>query len=322
MAAPRPGYGQRAVVATRPVVPAVPRPRSPRPVPFSALPRDAPSLEALRTAVDELDVQVTILAPDGRVVHVNRVRRLTVAADPELAEQIGDRDPLRTAESGDTRARAIAAGIRSVLAGDHDLFELEYTRRSRWYALRATAMAVDGVGALVVQTDITDRRRAGHAGAHRTDPDAVPGLASRRLVAERLEELLASGPVGVVALLLRRTGPRSLDRLTGDPEDAVRRTAELVEQLVPGAAVTGRTDADRFVVLLPGADEAALRRAAVPLEAGWRARVGRPGELEATVETALALPGERGEDVLVRVAGGLALRASAVPALRTVLAGR
>jgi GGDEF domain-containing protein len=273
-------------------------------VSLPALPRDAPSLEALRDAVDGLDQQVTLVAPDGRVVHVNRARRDAVAIDPSWPGPAADRDPLRTAEAGDAQSRAIAAGVRAVLAGDRPAYEVEYTRASRWFALRATAIAVDGVGAIVEHTDVTSRRRAERGAGHRPDPDALPGLASRRLIAQRLEELLAAGPVGVVVLRLRRSGPRSLDRLVGDAEDVVRRTAELVEQLVPEGAVTGRHGADRFVVLLPGVDEPGLRRAAVPLAAGWRARIGRAEDLEASIDTSIAQPGDDTGLLLARTAGG------------------
>lgn len=277
-----------------------------------ALPRDASSLDALREAVDGLDEQVTLLSPGGRVVHVNRARRASAAVDPSHPDLDADRDPLTTAAHGDAQSRTIAAGIREVLAGERGVYEVEYTRDSRWFALRATAIAVDGVGAIVVHTDVTARRNAADVAGHRPDADPAPGLGSRRLVVQRLQELLASGPVGVIALRLRRTGPQSLDRSGGDPEDVVRRTAELVEQLAPETAVTGRHGADRFVVLLPQADDAGVRRAAVPLEAGWRARIGRPDDLEAALETMVAHPGDDAAAVLARVVGGIAVGRRAV----------
>lgn len=299
MTGPRAGYGSRA---------GGPHRRPPHrvvPLPVPALARTASSLEALRLAVDELDQQVTILGPDGRVVHVNAARRAWVAEDPAHPGPVADHDPLAAAAQADPESRTIAEGIRAVLDGDRGTFEAEYACRDRVFGLRASAMAVDGVGVLIVRTDVTARHLA-------TDGDAFGAstrIAGRRVVARRLEELLAAGPVGVVSVRPRRTGPRSIERLGGGHEDVVRDTAALVGQLLPSGAVTGRSGADRVVVLLPGVDEDGLRRAAVPLAAGWRARIGRPNDLEATIDTVVARPGDRAEDVLARVAGGLTLGA-------------
>ncbi|MDO9409470.1 PAS domain-containing protein [Patulibacter sp.] len=279
-----------------------------------AISRDAASLEALRLAVDDLDQQVTILGPDGRVVHVNAARRAWIAEDPSRPGPVADHDPLAAAAEVGPGARAIAAGIRGVLDGVLEHFEAEYPCRDRFFALRATPMAVDGVGVLVVRTDVTDRHVAASGGL----PGPTARIVSRRVVAQRLDDLLAAGPVGVVSIRPRRTGPRSLERSSAGREDVVRRTAELAEQLLPAGVLTGRSGADRLVVLLPGVDDADLRRAAVPLAAGWRARIGRPSDLEATIETVLALPGERADDVLTRVAGGLALGAGDLPATTVV----
>ena len=274
-------------------------------MPVSALTRTASSLEALRLAVDGLEQQVTILGPDGRVVHVNAARRAWVAEDPAHPGPVADHDPLAAAAQADPGSRAIAEGIRAVLRGERESFEAEYACRDRVFALRASAMAVDGVGALVARTDVTASHLA-------TDGDGFgtsTRIAGRRVVARRLDELLAAGPGGGVSVRPRRTGPRSMERLTAGHEHVVRDTAALVGQLLPAGAVTGRSGADRVVVLLPGVDEDGLRRAAVPLAAGWRARIGRPNDLEATFDTVLARPGDRAEDVLARVAGGLTLGA-------------
>ncbi|MEV4423636.1 GGDEF domain-containing protein, partial [Patulibacter sp. NPDC049589] len=228
-----------------------------------ALPTDAPSLEALRSAVDAMDEHVTLLARDGRLLHVNRARRSSEAVEARGGLRFGiGSDPLAAADVRDPQSRAIAAGIRSVLAGERERFEVEYSRRSdrspRWFALRASAIAVDGVGAVVVHTDVTARRLAERASDHRADHDGLTGLANRRLLEQRLEELLVGGPVGVIVLRLHGDDPRNAVRLSGDGEEILRETAELVGQLVGEGAVTGRHGADRFVVLLPGVDDAGL----------------------------------------------------------------
>ncbi|WP_026910787.1 GGDEF domain-containing protein [Patulibacter minatonensis] len=274
------------------------------------LPTDASSLEALRTAVDAMGEQVTLLGPGGRVLHVNRARRASEQADADDADRgRHDQDPLSSAASGDAQSRAIAAGVRSVLSGERDTFEVEYSRGRgravRWFHLRASTIGVDGVGAVVVHTDVTRRREAERAQHHRADRDGLTGLANRRLLAHRLEELLVDGPVGLISLHVHATDPSRPIHLTGDRDgDVLQETAHLVEQLVAEDAVTGRHGADRFVVLLPGVEDDAVRRAALPLSAGWHARLRRRHDLTASIETLVAHPGDDAHEVLDRATGG------------------
>lgn len=300
--------------------PSVVVPPHPSSVSVPALPRDVSSLEALRTAVDAMDEYVTLLTPDGRLLHVNRSRRAS-AIDASLEDPALDLDPLGSAEHGDAQSRAIAAGVRSVLGGERETFEVEYSRATgatlRWFALRASAIGVDGVGAVVVQTDVTTRRQAERALEHRSDHDGLTGLGNRRLLEQRLEELLVAGPVGVIALRLHGSDPRLPVRITAVGEDALRETATLVEQLVDEQAVTGRHGADHFVVLLPGADHDDLRRAAMPLAAGWHARLRRRDDLAASIETLVVRPGDDARDALDR-----ATRGESVGAGHAATAGR
>lgn len=265
-----------------------------------ALPHDAPGLDALRDAVDAMDALVTLLDPAGRVLHVNRAWRVLAATGQDGTDPFS----LATGSGGD----AVAAGVRDVLDGRRESFEAEYPHGSagatRWRALRASPIAVDGVGAIVVQDDVTARRAADRATTRADDHDGATGLANRRLLERRLAELLAVGPVGLLALRLRRTDDAGAydGRGPGADEEALRETAALLERLVADDAVAGRYGADVFVVLLPGAGDAALRRAALPLEAGWRARLAHRPDLDAAVGTAPGAPGEAAHEVLTRAA--------------------
>jgi GGDEF domain-containing protein len=266
-----------------------------------ALSRDAPGVDALRSAVDAMDALVTLLDPSGRVLHVNHAWRVLAATGEAGADPVA----LATGYGGGAQAAAILAGVRDVVAGRRQRFEAEYRHGSagtpRWLALRATPIAVDGVGAILIHDDVTARRAADRETTRADDRDGATGLANRRLLERRLEQLLAEGPVGLLALRLHHTDPGAARGAAAD-EESLRETAALLGRLVGDDAVAGRHGADVLVVLLPGADDAALRRATLPLQAGWHARLGHRSDLDVAVGSAVGRPGEDAHDVLARAA--------------------
>lgn len=257
-----------------------------------ALPHDAPSVDALRSAVDAMDALVTLLCPEGRILHENRAWKLAVATG-----QIPAVDPAaaRTDRSGPDVDPTIAAGVRDVLEGRRELFEAEHRHgppgAERWLALRASPIAVDGVGALVVHTDVTARHLAERASTTAETRDHATGLVTRRQLERRLADLLTDGPVGVVAVHV--VAPAVDD-------EALRETTALLLRLLDPEAVAGRYDADVFVVLLPATDAAGLRSTAVALEAGWRARLAHRADLTVAVGSWPAAPGGDAHHVLAR----------------------
>lgn len=266
------------------------------------LSHDAPGVDALRSAVDAMDALVTLLDPSGRVLHVNHAWRVLAATGEAGADPVA----LATGYGGAGQAAAILAGVRDVVAGRRERFEAEYRHgpigAPRRLALRAIPIAVDGVGAIVIHEDVTARRAAERTTTRADDWDGATGLANRRLLERRLAELLADGPVGLLALRLHHADPVAAARGAAVDEESLRETAALLDRLVGDDAVAGRHGADVLVVLLPGADDAALRRAALPLRAGWHARLGHRTDLDVAVGSAQGLPGEDAHDVLARAA--------------------
>lgn len=283
-------------------------------VPHPPLSQDAPGLDALRAAVDASDALVALLDPDGRLVHVNRGWRV-LAAEHVPGQTGSTAEALATGWSTTPDAATIDAGVRGVLDGSSDGFEAEYPcplpAGIRWFSVRATPIAVDGVGALLLQADVTGRHLAAGGPIRTGERRGSGGLVNRRTLEGHLEDLLRSGTVGVVAL--RVHGPGLADGApsavaaaapfaAGGGEDAVRGTGALLGRLVPHPGVAGRYGSDLFAVLLPGAGEADLRHTATTLAAGWRARVGLRAGLDATLGSVVAGPGEAADEVLERVA--------------------
>jgi GGDEF domain-containing protein len=284
------------------------------------IPAGSPDLAALRDALDGVDDQVALLDPFGRILHVNRAWRAFAADNGWTGAAWPGQDYLAITDVGDDPdTRRIAAGLRAVLTGERETFRAEYPCHSpqelRWFDMRATALSLDGVGALIVHADITQRRLAERALEHAASHDEVTGLANRRLLLRRLEELLVARPTGILVVRLCGEDPSSPPRLAGDRDEVLVATATLLDQLFAAPAVTGRYGLDQFAVLLPDHDDAALARLAVGLSAGWHARLGaRPG-VGVSLGRAVAAVGHDARRALARaaLAARPAPRIAAVP---------
>ena len=182
---------------------------------------------AMQAAIlNALPMHIALLDSQGFIVSVNEAwrqfGRTNSLHDPEYSmgvNYVGICDAVLGDESAD--AQRVANGIRAVLAGDVPSFSIEYPCHSpseqRWFLM--TVMPLPGghaYGAVVMHLDITERKR-GEAALQRfgsamdatADAIYLVDRASMRFVhvndaacrmqnASR-EQLLAAGPVGVLA---------------------------------------------------------------------------------------------------------------------------
>lgn len=123
-----------------------------------------------QATLDALDSNIAILDERGVIFAVNHAWRDFAAGngmppDRTLAgvDYLAVCDAAQGLDQAD--ARAAAAGIRSVLAGERTSFHLEYPCHSpdqqRWFMLRVTRFGNEGPPrAVVAHIDITERRKA------------------------------------------------------------------------------------------------------------------------------------------------------------------
>jgi len=166
-------------------------------------------------AMDALGQSVAVLDAEGTIRYVNEEWRRFGRENglDEGAAPVGANYLAVSGRGDDEFASRATEGIRSVLDGDRDAFELEYPCHSpaerRWFLMRATPLDRDGERYVaVVHLDVTERRRAEvEVGRHaaelqartetlallngivghdiRNDMEAVLGYAER--LADRLE---------------------------------------------------------------------------------------------------------------------------------------
>ncbi|WP_210495637.1 sensor domain-containing diguanylate cyclase [Patulibacter sp. SYSU D01012] len=288
--------------------------RTPESGDADGVPATAP-IEVLRAALDAMEDHVTLLDPQGRLLHVNQAWEAFAAANGWAGGPWVGMDYLAATDiADDADAQRVADGLRQVLDGEVEQFRCEYPCHApdelRWFDMRASPLPVEGVGALIVHVDITQRRLAERALEHAASHDDLTGLANRRLLQARLAEALTVERAGVIAVRLH--GPAPTDPLPPGPltDDVLRETSLVLDQLFSPPATAGRYGLDQFAVVLPGAGPEALERSALALEAGLRAKLAAGGRAGATVGTAFAEPGEHARGVMARAA--LDARAGAV----------
>jgi two-component system NtrC family sensor kinase len=123
-----------------------------------------------RSTVDALSAHIAILDESGTIITVNGAWRAFALANPPVSANVNEGANYfavcDTAVGHDSEgAAAFAAGIRSVLRGEMDIFEQEYPCSSpqevRWFLGRVTRFPEAGdCRAVVAHVDITKRKLA------------------------------------------------------------------------------------------------------------------------------------------------------------------
>lgn len=128
-----------------------------------------------RPALDTLPINIAILDETGEILFTNRAWRDFASAEAADEADFSGRNYLATTEDvEDVYARRAGEGIQGVIAGDRELFTMEYPCHSpnqkRWFLMRVTRFTTgDDLRVVVAHVDITDRKLAEITAAERAD---------------------------------------------------------------------------------------------------------------------------------------------------------
>lgn len=175
-----------------------------------------------------------------------------------------------TADNGrrylDVLAPAIRAGsheledeIQHILGGASEALEVdvpvEQQGRRRWYAVRATPLRGGRGGAVVVHTDITERKHSHDELELKASRDPLTGLLNRSALEDEINSALvrarADGTM-VAALFIDLDGFKAINDTHGHAvgDDVLRAVARSVAAAVRTEDRVGRLGGDEFVVLI------------------------------------------------------------------------
>jgi diguanylate cyclase (GGDEF)-like protein len=197
--------------------------------------------DLLAAALDSLPDGIAVLDADGAVVH-------------ESAAWRGGRRILDRAD--------VAAGIAAVLSGRVPEFSVEHDAQHACWALRVLPLA-GGSGALVVRSDVTERRRVEEraralqeALRQEASTDALTGVLNRRHLDRRVAEAvrLARRHKRPLALLMVDLDDfKAVNDVHGHAvgDDVLREVGRRLRLAARRTDVVGRYGGEEFVVLLP-----------------------------------------------------------------------
>jgi diguanylate cyclase (GGDEF)-like protein len=300
-------------------------------------------LDALPDATDVLDAlpdAVAVLDAAGYIVAVNHAWRM-FALDNDgspAATGVGVNYLdvcARAAAAGSEDARAAAAGLRAVLAGQTVESELEYPCPSpaanRWFLLRMTPLGGPVPGAVMSHVNITRRKMAEQAAAWQAAHDPLTGLANRELLTERISAALTGRggravgrTVGVLYLDLDRF--RQINDTYGhDAGDEVLLTTayRLRGEAGPQDCVA-RLGGAEFAIAVPGVTAdglAALAERITGALAEPHLIHGNSIRIPTNVGTHLAAPGEQVRNALQHWDAGMYTVKRARAAAKVVVSG-
>ncbi len=230
---------------------------------------------------------MVVIDADGMVVHANpawvrlrtapRERRAPhERPDHEVADAGGPEDlaaPVHPAQrDADTRSyfQAMApllradgpeleARVREVLDGRRDVIELDVPlndgARHRWFAVRASPLRGRNRGAVIVHTDITERKRTHDELELKATHDALTGLLNRRAFEAEVDAALTEARITeqcTAVVFIDLDGFKPINDTYGHAvgDDVLRTVAQRITGAVRTSDRAARLGGDEFVVLI------------------------------------------------------------------------
>ena len=165
---------------------------------------------------------------------------------------------------GSEESGAFAQGVRDVLQGRSELFELEYPCHSptedRWFVGRVTPLKLKRKGAVVSHMNVTDRKRVELELVKLAATDPLTGLPNRRFfleVANREVERVRRFDVPLSVVMIDIDHFKNINDTYGHAagDEALRQVAASLSPSLRAIDVLARLGGEEFALLLPGTNE-------------------------------------------------------------------
>lgn len=233
--------------------------------------------------IDALTSHICVVDSTGVIVAINQAWKDFTAANAngDAGDHVGVSylDVCLTSTGlAAVEAPEFLQGLRAVLRGDRDLFQIEYPCHSptepRWFVARVSPLRRrdSGVaeGAVISHMNITERKLAELKLARLAATDALTGIPNRRFFDEfsaiEFSRVIRFGePLSVLIIDLDhfKVVNDENGHLAGD--EVLRKVAMVGFNVLRACDVLARIGGEEFVCLLPGTDAAGARVAAEKL---------------------------------------------------------
>ncbi len=234
------------------------------PLPVADVERPADLLALRSFAFDRLGAIAAILDDTGTIVDTNAGWRLFTHLNDGAPERTGRGvDYLascdRAAANGSSHASDAAAGLRQILAGERDHFDLEYPCPSptedRWFMLQAASAPVaDGGGVVLFHVDISARKLREIELTTQAEYDDLTGLPNRRAVTSFIQRHLTSVDEPLWLLFVDLDGFKAVNDTYGHHvgDELLVKVAARARRTVRQGDLLCRLSGDEFVLACPG----------------------------------------------------------------------
>ena len=238
------------------------------------------ALELRSFAFDHLSAIAAVLDGSGVIVDTNEAWRLFAHLNdgpvPSTGVGVNYLDVCdRAAAAGADGAAEVAAGLRQILDGRRERFDLEYPCASpaedRWFMLQAASAPVThAAGVVLFHVNMTARKLLENRLAIQAEHDQLTGLANRRVAVRFVTEQLAlSRAAGdqVWVLFLDLDGFKAVNDTFGHHagDELLVQVTERALRAIREGDLLCRFGGDEFFVACPGLDEAGANALAARL---------------------------------------------------------
>ena len=226
---------------------------------------------ALRSfAFDRLSANAVVLDDAGVIVDTNEAWRLFAHLNDGPIRTTGPGVNYldvcdRAAASGTAGAATTAAGLRAILHGESEHFDIEYPCPSpaedRWFMLQASSAPVaDGAGIVIFHVNMTARKMLEVRLASEAEHDELTGLPNRRSAVRFVEEQLADARITMApvwAFSMDLDGFKSVNDTFGHHvgDELLVQVALRARRAVREEDLLCRFGGDEFLLVCPGLTE-------------------------------------------------------------------
>ncbi len=223
------------------------------------------SRNLIQATLDSLSANICVLDEKGDIISVNEPWiDFAMENDADMQSVQEGVNYLQICEQADGEGAEIAtrfaAGIRSVMDGDRELFELEYPCHSpdekRWFTGRVTRHVGydDNPNHVVIaHENITERRLAEERLRFLSYHDSLTGLQNRAYLEQEMKRLDVPRQLPISIIMADVNGLKLVNDTFGHEEgdEVLKKVARILQTSSRQEDIVARWGGDEFLVLLP-----------------------------------------------------------------------